>query len=192
MVRSAKMRLSGASCGRYSFWMREPLSCASLSETFRSVASLRRSELYALRRRMGMLFQFGALFTDLSVFDNVAVPLVIAGMTPREIGKRVRAALDQVGLLDRESHRPITLSTGEQQRVGIARAVAGRPDVLIADEPTGNLDPELSLEIMRLFVRFHEVGVTLLIATHDLDLVAQLGQRRIQLVGGRLAGDSGA
>jgi len=153
---------------------------------------LTRRRIPKYRQRIGVVFQDHKLLYDRSVFDNVAVPLVIAGMTPREIGKRVRAALDQVGLLDRESHRPITLSTGEQQRVGIARAVAGRPDVLIADEPTGNLDPELSLEIMRLFVRFHEVGVTLLIATHDLDLVAQLGQRRIQLVGGRLAGDSGA
>jgi cell division transport system ATP-binding protein len=144
------------------------------------------------RQRIGVVFQDHKLLYDRSVYDNVALPLVIAGMTPREIGKRVRASLDQVGLLDRESHRPITLSTGEQQRVGIARAVAGRPDVLIADEPTGNLDPELSLEIMRLFVRFQEVGVTILIATHDLDLVAQLGHRRIQLVSGHVAGDSAA
>ena len=157
-----------------------------------NTSRLTRRRIPKYRQRIGVVFQDHKLLYDRSVFDNVAVPLVIAGMTPREIGKRVRAALDQVGLLDRESHRPITLSTGEQQRVGIARAVAGRPDVLIADEPTGNLDPELSLEIMRLFVRFHEVGVTLLIATHDLDLVAQLGHRRIQLVGGRLAGDSGA
>ncbi len=157
-----------------------------------NTSRLTRRRIPKYRQRIGVVFQDHKLLYDRSVFDNVAVPLVIAGMTPREIGKRVRAALDQVGLLDRESHRPITLSTGEQQRVGIARAVAGRPDVLIADEPTGNLDPELSLEIMRLFVRFHEVGVTLLVATHDLDLVAQLGQRRIQLVGGRLAGDSSA
>ncbi len=157
-----------------------------------NTSRLTRRRIPKYRQRIGVVFQDHKLLYDRSVFDNVAVPLVIAGMTPREIGKRVRAALDQVGLLDRESHRPITLSTGEQQRVGLARAVAGRPDVLIADEPTGNLDPELSLEIMRLFVRFHEVGVTLLVATHDLDLVAQLGQRRIQLVGGRLAGDSSA
>ena len=157
-----------------------------------NTSRLTRRRIPKYRQRIGVVFQDHKLLYDRSVFDNVAVPLVIAGMTPRETGKRVRAALDQVGLLDRESHRPITLSTGEQQRVGIARAVAGRPEVLIADEPTGNLDPELSLEIMRLFVRFQEVGVTLLIATHDLDLVAQLGHRRIQLVGGRLAGDSGA
>jgi cell division transport system ATP-binding protein len=157
-----------------------------------NTSRLKRRRIPKYRQRIGVVFQDHKLLYDRSVFDNVAVPLVIAGMTPRETGKRVRAALDQVGLLDRESHRPITLSTGEQQRVGIARAVAARPDVLIADEPTGNLDPELSLEIMRLFVRFQEVGTTLLIATHDLDLVAQLGHRRIQLVGGRVAGDSGA
>jgi cell division transport system ATP-binding protein len=157
-----------------------------------NTSRLKRGRIPKFRQRIGVVFQDHKLLYDRTVFDNVAIPLVIAGMTPREIGKRVRAALDAVGLLDRESHSPITLSTGEQQRVGIARAVAGRPDVLIADEPTGNLDPELSLEIMRLFVRFHEVGVTLLIATHDLDLIAQLGHRRIQLVGGHVAGDSGA
>jgi cell division transport system ATP-binding protein len=157
-----------------------------------NTSRLARRRIPKFRQRIGVVFQDHKLLYDRSVFDNVAIPLVIAGMTPREIGKRVRASLDQVGLLDRETHSPVTLSTGEQQRVGIARAIAGRPDVLIADEPTGNLDPQLSLEIMRLFVRFHEVGVTLLIATHDLDLIAQLGHRRIQLVGGRLAGDSGA
>jgi cell division transport system ATP-binding protein len=115
----------------------------------------------------------------------------MSGLKPREIGRRVRASLDQVGLLDREAHPPITLSTGEQQRIGIARAVASRPDVVIADEPTGNLDPDLSLEIMRLFERFNDVGVTLLIATHDLDLLDRLGHRRIRLEGGRLVGDSG-
>jgi cell division transport system ATP-binding protein len=157
-----------------------------------NTSRLPRRRIPKFRQRIGVVFQDHKLLYDRTVFDNVALPLIIAGMTPREIGRRVRASLDQVGLLDREQHSPITLSTGEQQRVGIARAVAGRPDVVIADEPTGNLDPELSLEIMRLFVRFHEVGVTLLIATHDLDLVDQLGQRRIQLVGGHLAGDSGS
>ena len=144
------------------------------------------------RQRIGVVFQDHKLLHDRSVFDNVALPLVIAGMKPREIGRRVRASLDQVGLLDRETHAPITLSTGEQQRIGIARAVASRPDVVIADEPTGNLDPKLSLEIMRLFERFNEVGVTLLIASHDLDLLERLGHRRIQLEGGRLVADSGA
>jgi cell division transport system ATP-binding protein len=144
------------------------------------------------RQRIGVVFQDHKLLYDRPVFDNIALPLVIGGLKPREIGRRVRAALDQVGLLDRETHAPITLSTGEQQRIGIARAIASRPDVVIADEPTGNLDPDLSLEIMRLFGRFNEVGVTMLIATHDLDLIERLGHRRISLVGGRLAGDSAA
>jgi cell division transport system ATP-binding protein len=106
----------------------------------------------------------------------------------KEIGKRVRAALDQVGLLGRERNRPLELSTGEQQRVGIARAIIGKPSLLIADEPTGNLDPELSLEVMNLFRRFNEVGVTVLIASHDLRLIEQFGVRRIVLEGGRVAG----
>jgi cell division transport system ATP-binding protein len=138
-----------------------------------------------------VVFQDHKLLYDRSVFDNVALPLVIAGASRREIEKRVRAALDQVGLRGRESHPPMTLSTGEQQRVGIARAVAPRPDVLIADEPTGNLDPELSLEIMQLFTRFNEVGVTLLIATHDLELVEQLPHRTLRLVAGQIAASKG-
>ncbi|MDX1563275.1 MAG: cell division ATP-binding protein FtsE [Gammaproteobacteria bacterium] len=143
----------------------------------------------AFRQRIGVVFQDHKLLYDRTIFDNVALPLVIRGMRPREIGRRVRAALDQVGLLDREAHAPITLSTGEQQRVGIARAIAARPEVVIADEPTGNLDPGLSLEIMRLFERFNDVGVTLLIATHDIDLLDRLGHRRIMLDRGRLAED---
>jgi cell division transport system ATP-binding protein len=156
-----------------------------------NTSRISRRRVPAFRQRIGVVFQDHKLLYDRSVFDNVALPLIIAGQKPREIGRRVRASLDQVGLLDRESHPPITLSSGEQQRVGIARAVASRPDVVIADEPTGNLDPDLSLEIMRLFARFNEVGVTLLIATHDLDLLDQLGHRRIQLEGGRLTRDSG-
>jgi len=155
-----------------------------------NTSRIRRRRVPYFRQRIGVVFQDHKLLYDRPVFDNVALPLVIAGMKPREIGRRVRAALDRVGLLDRESHPPITLSTGEQQRVGIARAVAGRPDVVIADEPTGNLDPALSLEIMRLFERFNDVGVTLLIATHDLELVNHLGHRQIELEGGRLARDT--
>lgn len=154
-----------------------------------------RRRIPRFRQGIGVVFQDHKLLYDRSVFENVALPLVIAGLAPRETGRRVRAALDQVGLLGRESHAPITLSTGEQQRVGIARAVAARPAVLIADEPTGNLDPELSLEIMRLFERFNEVGVTLLIATHDLELIDRLDHRRIRLVSGRIdepAADHGA
>jgi cell division transport system ATP-binding protein len=148
-----------------------------------------RRRIPAFRQRLGVVFQDHKLLYDRSVFDNVALPLVIAGATRREVERRVRAALDQVGLLGRESHAPITLSTGEQQRVGIARAIAPRPDVLIADEPTGNLDPDLSREIMELFTRFNEVGVTVLVATHDLELIEQLPHRRLRLVGGQLAAD---
>ena len=155
-----------------------------------NTARVPRRKIPYFRQRIGVVFQDHKLLYDRSVFDNVALPLVIAGMRPREIGRRARAALDQVGLLDREQHAPITLSTGEQQRVGIARAVAGRPEVLIADEPTGNLDPDLSLEVMRLFERFNDVGVTLLIATHDLELVENLAHRRLKLVGGQIVQDS--
>jgi cell division transport system ATP-binding protein len=149
-----------------------------------------RRKIPAFRQRIGIVFQDHKLLHDRSVFDNVALPLVIGGLKPRDIGRRVRAALDQVGLLGMERQAPITLSTGEQQRVGIARAVASRPDVVIADEPTGNLDPDLSLEIMRLFERFNDVGVTLLIATHDLELIEQLDHRRLKLAAGRIVDDS--
>jgi cell division transport system ATP-binding protein len=152
-----------------------------------NTARLPRRKIPGYRQRLGVVFQDHKLLYDRSVFDNVALPLVIAGASRRETERRVRAALDQVGLLGRETHAPITLSTGEQQRVGIARAVAARPDVLIADEPTGNLDPELSREIMQLFARFNEVGVTLLIATHDLELIENMPHRRLRLVAGRLA-----
>lgn len=143
------------------------------------------------RRQLGMVFQDHRLLYDRPVFDNVALPLVIAGLGHREAARRVRAALDQVGLLHKEKQRPETLSTGEQQRVGIARAIVTRPKLLIADEPTGNLDPDLSLEVMRIFRRFNEVGVTLLIASHDLALIDQLGCRRIALENGMLASDQG-
>jgi cell division transport system ATP-binding protein len=142
------------------------------------------------RRQVGMIFQDHRLLGDRTVFDNVAVPLVVAGLGHKEIGRRVRAALDQVGLLGKERAYPVTLSGGEQQRVGIARAVVARPPVLLADEPTGNLDPELSREIMGLFVRFQQVGVTVLIATHDLALIASLPYRTFTLSEGRLAGDT--
>ena len=144
------------------------------------------------RRRIGMIFQDHRLLHDRTVFDNVALPLVIAGTDPREIPRRVRAALDRVGLLRHERARPITLSSGEQQRVGIARAVVNRPDLLLADEPTGNLDPELSREIMRLFERFNEIGTTILIASHDLALIRELRHPVIRLQQGRLAGREAA
>jgi cell division transport system ATP-binding protein len=139
------------------------------------------------RRQIGMVFQDHKLLLDRSIADNVALPLIIAGIAQREIDKRMRAALDQVGLLGKERSRPLELSAGEQQRVGIARAIVGKPKLLIADEPTGNLDPELALETMRLFKRFNEVGVTVVVATHDVHLIGQFGARRIVLGDGRLA-----
>jgi cell division transport system ATP-binding protein len=139
------------------------------------------------RRQLGVVFQDHKLLHDRPISDNVALPLIIAGVPKREIDKRVRAALDQVGLLGKERSRPLELSTGEQQRVGIARAVVGKPRLLIADEPTGNLDPDLALDIMRLFKRFNDVGVTVVIATHDVHLIDQIGARRIVLGDGRLA-----
>jgi len=153
----------------------------------RSISRMPAREIPKHRRQLGVVFQDNKLLTDRSAFDNVALPLVIAGFNDREIARRVRAALDQVGLLKKERSTPGALSLGEQQRVGIARAVVTRPQVLIADEPTGNLDPWLSLEIMKLFRRFNDIGVTMLIATHDLNLLGKLGGRRIQLADGELA-----
>jgi cell division transport system ATP-binding protein len=141
------------------------------------------------RRQIGVVFQDHKLLHDRPVADNVALPLVIAGIPRREIDKRVRAALDQVGLLGREKSLPLELSTGEQQRVGIARAVVAKPTLLIADEPTGNLDPELALEVMKLFKRFSEVGVTVVVASHDVHLIDQVGARRIVLSAGRVVGE---
>ena len=142
-----------------------------------------------LRRKIGMVHQNHQLLFDRSVFDNVALPLVIAGYARADIGKRVRAALDKVGLLDKEKLNPIMLSGGEQQRVGIARAVVNKPPLLLADEPTGNLDPALSEEIMDLFKDFARVGVAVLIATHDLSLIARYNHRLLTLREGRLIHD---
>ncbi|MEE4192545.1 MAG: cell division ATP-binding protein FtsE [Halieaceae bacterium] len=139
-----------------------------------------------LRRDIGVVFQNHQLLFDRTVFDNVALPLLIAGYSPRDTGRRVRAALDKVGLLAREKSMPITLSGGEQQRVGIARAVVNKPSLLLADEPTGNLDPALSAEIMQLFEQFNQVGVTVLIASHDLALISRLHHRILTLRQGRL------
>lgn len=145
-----------------------------------------RRKIPEFRHRLGIVFQDHKLLNDRTVFDNVALPLVIGALRRREIGRRVRAALDQVGLLGFEKHFPESLSSGEQQRVGIARAVASRPELVIADEPTGNLDPELSREILGLFERFNEVGVTVLIATHDLGLIEGNNHRRLRLDGGKV------
>lgn len=139
-----------------------------------------------IRRNIGIIFQNHHLLYDRPVFDNVAMPLIIQGYRRQEIHKRVRAALNQVGLLSKEKSYPITLSGGEQQRVGIARAIVHKPLLLLADEPTGNLDPELSWEIMQLFARFNQVGTTVLIASHDLDLIKQTGSPMISLQDGNI------
>ena len=140
----------------------------------------------AYRRRLGVVFQDHQLLMDRPVYDNVALPLMVADTPLRDIDKRVRAALDQVGLLEHERALPSELSVGEQQRVGIARAVVGKPAVLIADEPTGNLDHGLALDVMKLFRRFQEVGVTVVVATHDLSLVEEFGQRTIHVADGKV------
>jgi cell division transport system ATP-binding protein len=138
------------------------------------------------RQLIGVVFQDHKLLHDRPVAENVALPLIVAGVPRREIDKRMRAALDQVGLLNKEKSRPLELSTGEQQRVGIARAIVAKPMLLIADEPTGNLDPELALEIMQLFKRLNDVGVTVVIATHDIQLIDQFTAQRIVLAEGRV------
>ncbi len=138
------------------------------------------------RRQIGVVFQNHQLLFDRTVFDNIALPLTIASYRPQEIGRRVRAALDKVGLLNKEKMNPVQLSTGEQQRIGIARAIVNKPMLLLADEPTGNLDPKLSAEIMRLFQLLNQLGVTVLIASHDLALVARMRHRVLTLDGGRL------
>jgi cell division transport system ATP-binding protein len=152
-----------------------------------NTAAIKAGGIPHFRRQLGMVFQDHKLLQDRPVAENVALPLIIAGLPRRDIDKRVRAALDQVGLLTKEKSLPLELSTGEQQRVGIARAVVGKPKLLIADEPTGNLDPELALDIMQLFKRFNDVGVTVVIATHDLHLIDRFGARRIGFREGRVA-----
>ncbi len=154
-----------------------------------SLARMTRARLPYLRRRIGMVFQSHHLLFDRSVFENVALPLIIDGYAQQDIAKRVRAALGKVGLAGKEKSNPITLSSGQQQRVSIARAVVNLPSIVLADEPTGNLDPQLSMEIMKLFQEFNQVGVTILIASHALDLIRQLGLRTLVLQEGRLIDD---
>ncbi len=155
-----------------------------------NLAKVSRRRIPYFRRNIGIIFQDHQLLFDRTVHDNVALPLIIAGFSHKDIGKRVRAALDKVGLLGKEKKYPITLSGGEQQRVGIARAVVNKPPLILADEPTGNLDPELSSEIMNLFQDFSDVGVTVLVATHDIALISQLPYRTLTLKDGKLIHDS--
>jgi cell division transport system ATP-binding protein len=152
-----------------------------------NLGALGESALAVLRRRIGFIFQDHKLLFDRNAFDNVALPLRIAGMPREELGRRVRAALDKVGLLDREKAMPVALSGGEQQRVCIARAIVNRPSILVADEPTGNLDADYARAILELFQSFNRVGVTVLLSTHDEAGVVWLGCRRIALANGTLA-----
>lgn len=154
-----------------------------------NLSRVKHRQIPFFRRNLGIIFQDHRLLFDRTVYDNVALPLIIAGHSHKEIGRRVRAALDKVGLLKKEKKHPITLSGGEQQRVGIARAVVHKPPLLLADEPTGNLDPELSQEIMQLFREFAQVGVTVLIASHDLALIQRMSCRQLILHNGQLAQD---
>jgi len=156
----------------------------------RNTHALKSRHVAAFRRNIGVVFQDHKLLADRPVYDNVALPLAVAATPLKEIDRRVRAALDQVGLLGKERVLPLELSVGEQQRVGIARAVVSKPPLLIADEPTGNLDPDLSQEVMKLFRRFQDVGVTVVIASHDHHLVREFGQRVIVLENGRVQGDA--
>ncbi|GAC1623955.1 MAG: cell division ATP-binding protein FtsE [Nevskia sp.] len=152
----------------------------------RPLAEIKRRDIPAYRRQFGMIFQNFNLLPERSVFDNVAMPLLIRGHSGEDISRRVRAALDAVGLRGKERAFPVTLSGGEQQRVGIARAVVAKPMLLLADEPTGNLDPQMAGEIMQLFLRFNEVGVSVLVATHALGLISRLPCRILRLEQGDL------
>ncbi len=151
------------------------------------LATIRGGRIATHRQRIGIIFQNFNLLYDRTVFDNVGLPLVIRGWRHQDIARRVRAALDAVELLGKERVYPLTLSGGEQQRVGIARAIVAKPDLLLADEPTGNLDPEMAQDIMGIFRRFNEVGVSVLVATHAIDLIRQLPYRLIHLEQGRLS-----
>jgi len=155
----------------------------------RNVGKLSRRQIPYLRRRVGVIFQDHRLLSDKRVFDNVALPLLIAGLPYRDIQRRVRAALDKVGLLDKERMYPPMLSGGQQQRVGIARAIISKPPLLLADEPTGNLDPELSAELIEYFIQLNELGMTVLIASHDRDLIRRTGRRLLVLRDGVMVED---
>jgi cell division transport system ATP-binding protein len=152
-----------------------------------NVGALKRAALPYLRRNLGLVFQDQKLLYDRTVFDNVMLPLAFSSHSPKEAARRARAALDKVGLLEREKANPVQLSGGEQQRLAIARAVVNRPAILIADEPTANLDAESAARIVDIFVEFNRVGVTVLIATHDRELIARYGGTHLHLEDGRVA-----
>lgn len=153
------------------------------------LGAIERKQIAYIRRDIGMIFQSHQLLMDKSVYDNVALPLVIEGYSHKEITRRVHASLEMVGLRDKIKNIPITLSGGEQQRVGIARAIVNKPPLLLADEPTGNLDPKLSMEIIKLFENFNQAGVSVFIATHDLGLIARMKYRTLTLKNGQMITD---
>lgn len=155
--------------------------------------TLPRERLPGFRRRLGVVFQDFRLVPHLSAYDNVALPLRVAGVPERELGKPVTEMLEWVGLAERMQARPATLSGGEQQRVAIARAVIGRPDLLIADEPTGNVDPEMAVKLLRLFEALNRLGTTVVVATHDVHLLKKVPDSLImRLDKGRLSDPTGA
>ena len=164
-------------------------SAGSVVVNGQNVASLKRAAIPYLRRNIGLVFQDQKLLYDRSVFDNVMLPLAFSAQAPKEAARRARAALDKVGLLGREKANPIQLSGGEQQRVAIARAMVNRPPILLADEPTGNLDPTTSLGIMRLLDRINRTGTTIVMATHDDDIVDQMRKRVVELDDGLMVRD---
>jgi len=165
----------------------ERASSGSIVVQGQNLGALGETALAVLRRRIGFVFQDHKLLFDRNAFDNVALPLRIAGHAADEVGKRVRAALDKVGLLARERAMPVALSGGEQQRLCIARAIVNRPSMLVADEPTGNLDADYGRVILGLFASFNQVGVTVLLSTHDEAALAAIQCRRVALAAGALA-----
>jgi len=192
--RGSMVFLTGHSGAGKSTWLRlvtmlERASRGQVIVNERNLSSTPDRLAPLVRRGTGMIFQDHKLLKDKTVADNVALPLMIAGLKYSDIRKRVRAALDKVGLRDKENAWPLTLSGGEQQRVGIARAIVAMPPLLLADEPTGNLDPHLSRELFALFEQVSEQGTTVLIASHDLDLIRRMRKRVLVLSSGRLADD---
>jgi cell division transport system ATP-binding protein len=167
----------------------EKPTAGSIVVNGQNLAALRRGAIPFLRRKLGLIFQDQKLLFDRSVLDNVLLPLSIVGLPARDALRRAHAALDKVGLLERERAYPIALSGGEQQRLAIARAVVNRPSLLLADEPTANLDSESAGQILDIFRAFHEVGVTLVVATHDPQWMARFSPRALRLEHGRLVGD---
>lgn len=166
-------------------------SSGSVLVNGQNVGALKRAAIPYLRRNLGLVFQDQKLLYDRSVYDNVMLPLAFSDHPPREAARRARAALDKVGLLERERANPIQLSGGEQQRLAIARAVVNRPSILLADEPTANLDIDSAGHILDIFVAFNRVGVSVLIATHDLGLVERYGTKVLRLTEGRLVREGG-